>query len=515
MTDSSIVEYFSGNEGYRCGYCKSDNTCYSHGMWTHTLTPLDYQNLIDRGWRRSGKYCYKPTMHRTCCPQYTIKCEAKKFVLSRSQKKVLKKIHKFLAYGEKEKLSQDESSEAVMEHMEVSDFPQAIDMQSLKNIKVAKDLTCQNMHRVQTSDVQNDSTAQNHELCKEESLQSPCNSASVDVPAVSESSHSITCEESSSTSVQANQMDLDRPPCRKAKLIRRERKLQKLLKMGVSADEAKASMEKKNDRAKSLEDFINQPLPAEPAHKLELRLVPSALENPLFSQTFEESYEVYKKYQMSVHKDTAEKCSKKQYNRFLVNSPFQHCDDILCRSGYGSFHQQYWLDNKLIAVGVIDILPYCVSSVYFYYDPSYSFLSLGTYAALREIALTRELNIRYPALQHYYMGFYIHSCVKMRYKGQYFPSFLLCPETFIFQPIEKCRPKLDVAKYQRLEEDSSKGDPDGVVNLKEVLILFNKRPMIYPVYRNLNRHANDENLVKEYAGLVGRKCYRKMLLYRN
>ena len=52
-------------------------------------------------------------------------------------------------------------------------------------------------------------------------------------------------------------------------------------------------------------------------------------------------------------------------------------------TGYGSFHQQYWLNGKLIAVGVIDILPKCVSSVYFFYDPDYNFLSLGTYGSLR------------------------------------------------------------------------------------------------------------------------------------
>lgn len=51
--------------------------------------------------------------------------------------------------------------------------------------------------------------------------------------------------------------------------------------------------------------------------------------------------------------------------------------------GYGSFHQQYWLDDNLIAVGVIDILPGSVSSVYFFYDPDYNFLSLGTYGSLR------------------------------------------------------------------------------------------------------------------------------------
>ena len=45
--------------------------------------------------------------------------------------------------------------------------------------------------------------------------------------------------------------------------------------------------------------------------------------------------------------------------------------------------QQYYIDGKMIAVGVIDLVPSCWSSVYFFYDPDYSFLSLGTYAALR------------------------------------------------------------------------------------------------------------------------------------
>lgn len=42
-------------------------------------------------------------------------------------------------------------------------------------------------------------------------------------------------------------------------------------------------------------------------------------------------------------------------------------------------------------------------------------------------------------------------------QGQYHPSYLLCPETYIFQPIENCKPKLDIAKYQRLEEDLTIG----------------------------------------------------------
>ena len=99
-------------------------------------------------------------------------------------------------------------------------------------------------------------------------------------------------------------------------------------------------------------------------------------------------------------------------------------------SNYGSYHQKYYIDNVLIAVAVLDILPFCVSSVYFFYDPDYSFLSLGVYAALREIGLTQSLNMVLPDLKYYYMGYYIHSCPKMRYKGDYKPSELLCPVTY-------------------------------------------------------------------------------------
>ena len=67
-------------------------------------------------------------------------------------------------------------------------------------------------------------------------------------------------------------------------------------------------------------------------------------------------------------------------------------------------------------MGVIDILPGCVSSVYLYYDPDYHFLSLGTYTALQELAYVRHLFTMEPSIEYYYMGFYIHNFHKMRYK---------------------------------------------------------------------------------------------------
>lgn len=63
------------------------------------------------------------------------------------------------------------------------------------------------------------------------------------------------------------------------------------------------------------------------------------------------------------------------------------------------------VDGRLIAVGVIDILPRCVSSVYFFYDPAYEHWELGKISALREIALARRLREAwYSDLHYYYLG---------------------------------------------------------------------------------------------------------------
>jgi arginyl-tRNA---protein transferase len=73
----------------------------------------------------------------------------------------------------------------------------------------------------------------------------------------------------------------------------------------------------------------------------------------------------------------------------------------------------------------------------------------------RELALTREFNAKDPDLAFYYMGFYIHSCPKMRYKGQYAPSFLLCPAAYSWHPIEKCRELLDKEKYSEFDTQNA------------------------------------------------------------
>jgi len=168
----------------------------------------------------------------------------------------------------------------------------------------------------------------------------------------------------------------------------------------------------------------------------------------------EESFQVYKKYQIAVHHDKPEKLITDGYTRFLVTSPLT--DDVSSPNkppqGYGSFHMQYRLDGKIVAVGVVDVLPLCLSSVYLYYDPDFAFLSLGVYSALKEISWVQEVAKTVPDLHYYYMGYYIHSCPKMKYKGDYHPSYLLCPETFTYIPIADAIPHIE--KYENSKKSS-------------------------------------------------------------
>ncbi|VDM55035.1 unnamed protein product [Angiostrongylus costaricensis] len=44
----------------------------------------------------SGRYIYKPIMDRTCCPQYTIRLDCTKYILSRSQRRILRQMNEYL-----------------------------------------------------------------------------------------------------------------------------------------------------------------------------------------------------------------------------------------------------------------------------------------------------------------------------------------------------------------------------------------------------------------------------------
>ncbi|MDP1930675.1 MAG: arginyltransferase [Gammaproteobacteria bacterium] len=76
----------------------------------------------------------------------------------------------------------------------------------------------------------------------------------------------------------------------------------------------------------------------------------------------------------------------------------------------------FYSDNALVAVCVLDELDHCLSAMYTFFDPELAERSLGVFAILWQIEKTRRLNLPYL-----YLGYWIKSCDKMRYKTEYRP----------------------------------------------------------------------------------------------
>ncbi len=77
-------------------------------------------------------------------------------------------------------------------------------------------------------------------------------------------------------------------------------------------------------------------------------------------------------------------------------------------------------DDKIIGVDLIDILDDGISSIYFYYDPDYSRLSLGTFSLLYQIELARVLKLSWI-----YLGYWVDGCKAFAYKPNFQPQEIL------------------------------------------------------------------------------------------
>uniref|UniRef100_A0A2K6M5T7 Arginyl-tRNA--protein transferase 1 n=1 Tax=Rhinopithecus bieti TaxID=61621 RepID=A0A2K6M5T7_RHIBE len=467
----SIVDYFPSEDFYRCGYCKNESGSRSNGMWAHSMTVQDYQDLIDRGWRRSGKYVYKPVMNQTCCPQYTIRCRPLQFQPSKSHKKVLKKMLKFLAKGEVPKGScEDEPMDSTMDDAVAGDFALINKLDIQCDLKTLSDDVKESLE----SEGKNSKKEEPHELLQaQDSIGEKLGSG--------EPSHSVKVH---TVPKPGKGADLSKPPCRKQRKSRRKEKVKRMQRTQLEKYEVPGSRSptifvspkaKYNQPNHSRFNFESLPGRGNCIHKLEVRLVPASFEDPEFKSSFSQSFSLYVKYQVAIHQDLPDECGKTEFTRFLCSSPLEaETPPNGPDCGYGSFHQQYWLDGKIIAVGI-------------------NCLQLSSFSFGREIAFTRQLHEKTSQLSYYYMGFYIHSCPKMKYKGQYRPSDLLCPETYVWVPIEQCLPSLENSKYCRFNQDPEAGTFGAELSWKSLIykkkkknflehMLFPKHyPMISPL----------------------------------
>lgn len=327
MTESLIAPRGYGSSP--CGYCKSPTGRTSIGASLTSLHPALYQCFVDRGWRRSGTYLYKPDCRNSCCPNYTIRLDATCCRLRRDHRKAINAWNKFI-------LGHDYQSKAAR-------------------------------------------------LCPRTREGKRWRKNHFDLQTIVHETESI---------------NVRRPIDPKTKELIR------------------------------------------PAKKFEVHL-----ESDSYT---EEKYTLFANYQRHVHKEGSSQITRNGFRRFLCSGLGQSSQ---IRNGVeqklGSYHQCYRLDGRLVAMGVLDLLPGCVSSVYLIYHQDVKDWYFGKLSALREIALAVE-----GGYQYYYMGFYIHSCIKMRYKNQYQPSYLLDPETYTWDPLDAdYLSRLSARKYVSLSQE--------------------------------------------------------------
>ncbi|KAH9324843.1 hypothetical protein KI387_005021, partial [Taxus chinensis] len=487
-------------------------------LLAYSINVDDYQELLDRGWRRSGVFLYKPEMEWTCCPAYTIRLKVDSFAPSKEQTRVCRQMQRFLngSYGGPRTVGEIQQEDTVTSGRLCSSTINASANAEMQETSVSSRVLS-DAQNLKTSEVDEAAIYISRKI--DDSVKAIVESgelpAGVNFPlaAVKKLTGqgkkkfkglSRELKYSSSISFQIAAI------LNRMKMPENLKSLSDVLPHGQDQEERSRGVspivvaEKLASKLQTFgglpgfpvqacngylnflscsglqesgqnilgEKFAEKQCATLPSKKAEIDGKRDAsfdeiqnceqqgrrrLEIRLNRSSFDpEEFSLYKKYQIKVHNDRPQDVDESSYKRFLVDTPLIYVpptnDNTVPTCGFGSFHQQYLIDGKLVAVGVVDILPRCLSSKYLFWDPELAFLSLGKYSALQEIKWVQEALKLCSSLQYYYLGYYIHSCPKMRYKAAYNPSELLCPVRYQWIPFQVAKPLLDKKLYVCLSD---------------------------------------------------------------
>ena len=133
------------------------------------------------------------------------------------------------------------------------------------------------------------------------------------------------------------------------------------------------------------------------------------IQKPTLSQAHIELYNKYHAFKHQKDDWTHRNISPREYRENFVEGAHDFGKEVL-----------YVKDGKLIGVDLIDILDDGISSIYFYYDPDYPSLSLGTYSLLYQVELAKVLD-----LDWIYLGYWVEGCKAFEYKPKFQPQEIL------------------------------------------------------------------------------------------
>ena len=126
----------------------------------------------------------------------------------------------------------------------------------------------------------------------------------------------------------------------------------------------------------------------------------------------QEHVDLYNRWHADMHdrRDWEKDASTvEEYRESLVGPGFDFAREFAYHDG-----------GRLVGVGLVDVVPGALNSIYFYHDPAWRPLGPGTFSALSEIAYARETGRRWV-----YLGYWIPENQSMAYKNRFAPHELL------------------------------------------------------------------------------------------
>ena len=99
----NINKMFEDNNPSGCGYCKHQKVFLKNHIKCQlrfsikSIPVTILQNMLERGWGRSGNLMYKKIYEKNCCKLYQPRVNIYKFEISKEQKKVMKRFRKYLS----------------------------------------------------------------------------------------------------------------------------------------------------------------------------------------------------------------------------------------------------------------------------------------------------------------------------------------------------------------------------------------------------------------------------------
>ena len=460
----NVIQLYADREGHKCGYCNNPKGSCSFGT-TIDNYPVDiYEKMMKDGWRRCGDYVYLPNLEKSCCKLYTCRLNVEDFKINKEQKKIMKRFRKYLS-GEyelnKEKLKEKEGKKNDIEMKETDETKEKIEKilkdylkQKLyikiieKYIKIDNSLLEQQLNELHVRKNTNKKLNFDYSIDfiyiinkiiesynKKNNIKFD-NINDLDLELFNDFKKYYNSNEELELFTKTGHINIIDKTKQKKKIEgnKIENKTENKIK---KEKKPKKEKEKKMPEKYSFEYFpeiINEPeinLPLKHIYTCELT------DNITIDN---ERLKIYQKYQIDIHKDPLDEITEERYNDSWGTSNLRDNIGIkipkdfdkkvkhpeMYPKKYGTYNFIHRIDGKIVAVGIWDILPTCLSSVYLYYDTDYQFLDLGVFTAIREIEYVKSFHdLIDNNFKYYMMGFYCETVQKLRYKGFYEPTELL------------------------------------------------------------------------------------------